>query len=598
MKDKSKYGSKRSRDFDFRDVDRPTPSYAPIPRDYPSALFMSHHGQSEEEAKVLNDTLVCVGNKMPGTESPEDFDAINIRRNAYEEAMFRIEDERFEVDMAIERNALAMRQIEPIAEEIAVLRDTEEKDGQPIGRLQYKLKSRSLNSIQINAIGRIYGEKGDEVIEHLSRNPLAAVPIVYQRLREKDQEWRRQKSDLMAKWKSLVESNYEGSSDFLCYQNRKDVEKALTNDRLLEECKKARSFCSSLEKRFGSSVKYGLSSPDRSAVLYEPYAMVEMKPDSSAHQHAVSLLCKQVVNSSLKVLGDREKVGRIWSEFVMPFFNYPAHWLADEVRQSFRGDESSNVVRCKYQMCHLVFAESSLSNAIHLVATGQHIRTAFGEGVILAYLTDSPESVGRYRVKFPFGIGYVQASAIMHAIPNNDGTKYIRRDGVMEKDTEVDSDDSSTVVVDKKFKVLFGSEKIYLFMRLYSSLVSLLEEIESFIRANPAMDDPSSKYYNPMKSANDTNATNLDFPTVILNLKKVIGGKMSTKDFEAFCRRVSPDLVHKMAALPKLVERGGLMLVHTAEEDLLLQLFDHCQYVGAVSIHIHLICLQLFISRF
>jgi paired amphipathic helix protein Sin3a len=313
---------------------------------------MSHTGQSDKDAEGLNDKLICVGaEKMRLSGSPEDYDAVRIRRNAYEEAMFRIEDERFEVDMAIERNALAMRQIEPIAEEVTVLRENEEKDGQPIGRLQYRLNSRTLNSIQINAIGRIYGDNGDEVIEHLSRNPLAVLPIVYQRLRQKDQEWRKQKTDLMAKWKSSCEAGYEGSMDYQCYFNRRDVERSFAAEQLREECKRARTYCSSPEKRTGSAVSFGLSSPDRSAVLYEPYAVVEMKPASIAHHYAVRLVSRQVVNKAAKTATDREKIGRIWTEFVLPFFDYPAHWVLDEARESFRGELNNSVVQCECFCC-------------------------------------------------------------------------------------------------------------------------------------------------------------------------------------------------------------------------------------------------------
>lgn len=348
MKDQSKFGSKRSRDFDFRDCDRPTPSYVTYPKDYPSTRFMAHTGQTEHDAKVLNGELLCVGaEKMRLSGSPEDYDASKIRRNAYEEAMFRIEDERFEVDMAIERNALAMRQIEPIAEEVAMLRENEEKDGQPIGRLQYQLNNRTLNSIQINAIGRIYGDHGDVIIEHLARNPSAVLPIVYQRLRQKDQEWRTQKNELKAKWKTACDGNYEGSMDYLCYFNRREVERSFSAEQLREECKRARNFCSSPEKRTGSAVSFGLSSPDRSAVLYEPYAVVEMKPGCTSHQCAVKLLTQQVVNKTAKSKADREKVGRIWTEFIVPFFDYPAHWVKDEARESFQGELNNVVVQCK-----------------------------------------------------------------------------------------------------------------------------------------------------------------------------------------------------------------------------------------------------------
>jgi len=330
LKCKHKGGTKRTRNFDFGDSERVTPSYHVLPGDFSKDVFYRHSGQSGEEGNVLNSDLVCVPpfNRMDTSNSPEDYDGAKMRRNAYEEAMFRIEEERFEVDMAIERNAMAMRQVEPIAEEVAMLRETEEKDGQPIGRLQYKLKSKALNSIQINAIGRIYGDMGDEVIEHLARNPLGTIPIIYQRMRQKDLEWRKQKSELLAKWRAMTEANYEGSRDVLCYKLKRDIEKSLSDERLLDECKKARSFCSSLEKRSGSSINFGLSSPDRSAVLYEPYGVVELK-ESVAHELAVKLLTLQLHETIVKGSPDRDAMRNIMAEFLMPFFEYPDHWFSD-----------------------------------------------------------------------------------------------------------------------------------------------------------------------------------------------------------------------------------------------------------------------------
>lgn len=187
---------------------------------------------------MLNNDVICVGveksSRKHMTSSPEDYDGVRLRRNAYEEVMFRIEDERYEVDMAIERNAQAMRQIEPFAEEVSTLRENEEKDGQPIGRLQYQLKRYAMNSIPINAIGRIYGENGDEVLQHLARNPLVVLPIVYQRLRQKDAEWRKAKTELRERWNELQEANYEGSMDYTCYFYRKEIERSFTAHQLVE----------------------------------------------------------------------------------------------------------------------------------------------------------------------------------------------------------------------------------------------------------------------------------------------------------------------------------------------------------------------------
>jgi paired amphipathic helix protein Sin3a len=341
QKDKSKFGAKRGRDIELSI--RMSPSYSEYPKDYPHDLFMSHTGQSEEDLQVLNSNLVSVGNdKTP-------ICAVKARRNAYEEAMFKIEDERFEVDMAIERNALAMRKTEPIAEEVQMLREGEEKDGQPIGRLQYKLNARTLNSIQINSIGRIYGDNGDEVIQYLVRNPLAVLPIIYQRLRQKDLEWRKQKSELMPRWKAGTEANYEGSLDDKCYFKRRALEKSFGLEQLRDECKQARQYCSNPNKRKDSPVSFGLSVPDKSAVFYQPYASIEMKPASSVHHNAVGYLIKHISYRCTTNFDAREKVGRIWTEFMLPFFGYPTFWVLDESRKSYRGKINNTVVQCKYQ---------------------------------------------------------------------------------------------------------------------------------------------------------------------------------------------------------------------------------------------------------
>lgn len=136
--------------------------------------------------------------------------------------------------MAIERNVMAMRQIEPMAEEVTRLRDGEENEGQPIGRMTYRLRSRTLNGSQINAVARLYGDKGDEVVQHLMRNPVAVLPLVYRRLRQKDAEWRRIKSELAKEWNAVLEANYEGSLDVLCSSFKKELERIVSPERLQE----------------------------------------------------------------------------------------------------------------------------------------------------------------------------------------------------------------------------------------------------------------------------------------------------------------------------------------------------------------------------
>jgi paired amphipathic helix protein Sin3a len=355
-KDKSKYGATRTRDFDLEGCEHPTPSYWSYPSDYPASLYISHTGQSEADRSVLNNSVICVtvnrNEAKPTHESLEAYDAVRARRNAYEEAMFRLEDERYEVDMAIERNAQAMRQIEPFAEEVRALREQEEKDRQPIGRLQYQLNRYAINSIHINAIGRLYGEKGDAVLHHLVENPFIVLPIIYQRLKQKDTEWRNAKTDLQDKWNALQTANYEGTLDVRCFFNRRELERRFSAAMLDDECKRARTYCKYPERIKHSSIidpfcpSFFMSCSDPGAVLYQPYSCVPCHDDVS-HKDAVQLIMQYIKSDPNVTSFDRERIGRIWAEFMLPWFGFPVEWIAAEARESFRGKMNPGIVKCK-----------------------------------------------------------------------------------------------------------------------------------------------------------------------------------------------------------------------------------------------------------
>lgn len=350
-KDRSHYGTLRARDFDYTGCEQPTPSYRTYPADYPKEKFFSHPEQSPEDAEVLNSHLICAGNLARMIDAKDTYDGVRARHNVYEEALCRIEDERFEVDMAIERNAQAIRDIEPLADECMRLGKREEDDGQPIGRLQYRLKPDSLNTIAIGAVARAYGDRGDEVLQHLVQNPLIVLPIVYRRLKQKDIEWRKVKAELMSRWGAATAANYEGSMDVRCYFDRKRIEKTFEPSRLIDQCKHAKKYV----KHPSSDVPYladnlrpqfAIGVEDPGAVFYEPLVAVPCKVDS-LHKDAIQLLSQKLqVMPSLASL-EREKIGRIIAEFVVPWFGYPAHWVMEEARESFAGHSAPAVVKCK-----------------------------------------------------------------------------------------------------------------------------------------------------------------------------------------------------------------------------------------------------------
>ena len=227
--------------------------------------------------------------------------------------------------------------------------------------------------------------------------------------------------------------------------------------------------------------------------------------------------------------------------------------------------------------------------------------TAFGEGTIESFSDGGESGEGpRYKVKLPFGVGHVQPYAILHNVDNKDGSKYSRRDDEMLKEPKPsksmdETEDASSVVVDQKFKLLFGSDSIYLFLRLYGFLISLLNEIKEYLDSNAGSHDERQSYYNPMKSADEKQKPEdrLDFVAIAAKLGEVVAKKMSLKDFESFARSVNKDITYKIAALPKLVERCADMMIKMSEEDLLPGIYDSCQYPGQNPVALRSTCLAM-----
>src|SRR6185312_11603586 len=98
----------------------------------------------------------------------EDFSFKATRKNAYEENLFKVEDERFELDMMIENNAATIRVLEPLVEQCQNMSQEQLK----------KLRiSEQLDILHLRSIARLYGESAYEMIELLKSCPGIASKI-------------------------------------------------------------------------------------------------------------------------------------------------------------------------------------------------------------------------------------------------------------------------------------------------------------------------------------------------------------------------------------------------------------------------------------
>ena len=91
----------------------------------------------------------------------------------------------------VQTNASTIRAIEPLLEE-------GERDR---GRGKPDLKN--LKAFHFQAIERVYGDHGPEIVDHIKRAPLVAINVVLPRLRQKDEEWRKARRDMNKIWRDV-----------------------------------------------------------------------------------------------------------------------------------------------------------------------------------------------------------------------------------------------------------------------------------------------------------------------------------------------------------------------------------------------------------
>lgn len=224
------------------------------------------------------------------------------------------------------------------------------------------------------------------------------------------------------------------------------------------------------------------------------------------------------------------------------------------------------------------FTNFSISSSLD--AAGQRVLTVFGEGTVAGFINSTETSTAHYRVKLPFGIGFLAPWAILSGIPTREAT-YVRSDGSMVRVESLLGPSNGSTQLEEKYQVMFCTEGIYLFIRLFSLLCSVLNDTREHCLSCPPPKDPSLSYSNSFEKDNekrDTLLTRLDLSTILAALKKVIINQLDAKEFEALSRKVCKAKVHQMAAMPKLITRCASALITTAKEDVLLSLYDYCRH--------------------
>ena len=192
---------------------------------------MTCSGRDEMCKSVLNDEWVS-----HPTWSSEDSGFVAHKKNVYEEALHRSEEERHEYDFHIEAIMRTVGVLEPINNKIAQLNPEE--------RSNFKLKPNlggSGKAIHHRVIKKIYGrDVGLEVIQAMQDMPSLAIPVVLARLKQKEEEWKRAQREWNKVWREVDARNYAKSLDHQGIAFKAADKKALTAKAFLSQIEAAR----------------------------------------------------------------------------------------------------------------------------------------------------------------------------------------------------------------------------------------------------------------------------------------------------------------------------------------------------------------------
>ncbi|KAL3629289.1 hypothetical protein CASFOL_026511 [Castilleja foliolosa] len=286
-----KYWGKSIQELDLSNCERCTPSYRLLPEDYPIA---SASQRSELGAQVLNDHWVSV------TSGSEDYSFNHMRRNQFEESLFRCEDDRFELDMLLESVSSTAKRAEELLNKIT----NNSLGSNGVIRIEEYFTALSLRCIE-----RLYGDHGLDVVDILRKNPSMALPVILTRLKQKQEDWTKCRSDFNKVWADIYSKNHYKSLDHRSFYFKQQDSKNLSTKSLVAEIKEIKE-----KRQKEDDVLLNIAAGSRSSVI--PNIEFEYT-DAEVHEDIFRIIkysCEEVCSTKEQF----NKVLRLWTTFLEP----------------------------------------------------------------------------------------------------------------------------------------------------------------------------------------------------------------------------------------------------------------------------------------
>ncbi|KAF8746822.1 Histone deacetylase (HDAC) interacting, partial [Rhizoctonia solani] len=268
------------------------PSYRRLPH---SEVNLACSGRDAMCWEVLNDEWVS-----HPTWLSEESGFTTGKKNSYEEAMHKSEEERHEYDFNIEALLRTIAILEPIKARI----DAMDPDKRATFTLDPHLGGQSRGIYQ-RVIKKVYDKTvGAEVIRALHENPSVAVRVVLDRLKQKEEEWKRAQREWNKVWREVEARNYYKSLDHQGANVKANDKKALTSKQLVLEAEARRKEGHKARHRMVDPTFRRVEREDAGAA---PAGMGFVMDDMGVVQDVIKLVLVYLDRSSSSVCAPDEK---------------------------------------------------------------------------------------------------------------------------------------------------------------------------------------------------------------------------------------------------------------------------------------------------
>ncbi|XP_051141397.1 paired amphipathic helix protein Sin3-like 2 isoform X2 [Andrographis paniculata] len=301
-----KYWGKSIQELDLSNCQRCTPSYRLLPDDYP--IFTASQ-RSDLGAQVLNDHWVSV------TSGSEDYSFKHMRRNQYEESLFRCEDDRFELDMLLESVSSTAKRAEELINSInsnSIMAD---------GPLRIEDHFTALN---LRCIERLYGDHGLDVMDILRKNPSLSLPVILTRLKQKQEEWTKCRTDFNKVWADIYAKNHYKSLDHRSFYFKQQDAKNWSTKALVAEIRDIKE-----KRQKEDDILLSIAAGSRHSII--PNMEFEYA-DPDVHEDVFKIIkysCEEVITSKDQL----NKALRLWTTFLEPMLGVHARPHGSETNE-------------------------------------------------------------------------------------------------------------------------------------------------------------------------------------------------------------------------------------------------------------------------